>query len=145
MRDASDYMWLAPGEEAGADALPSRPGFWRATGSHEDAMKAATAPKSAALEVVVNHGRWIVECPDCHDAQLASRHDPRFMCVACGNASVGGKWRRVTWPAKANQIEELLEVRVAALQNWAPGETVADLKAENELLASGAVLIGGTP
>lgn len=83
-----------------------------------------------ALPVKANHGRWIVECP-CGSAQHASRTDKRFWCVECGNASFGGKWVSVEWPGDVALIEKELEKRLFHRnRNWAPGEKVADLRAE---------------
>lgn len=141
MRDANDYLGADIGLPPAERAL--LPHHWRATQPLEDALKAGMAPRSTAVEAVVNHGRWIVPCPDCPGAQLTAPEDRRFMCVNCGNASIGGKWRPVRWPKRHEDIEALLAVRIEKLANWSPGETVADLRAENELLASGAALVGG--
>ena len=87
-----------------------------------------------ALPVYVNHGRWVVDCPNCNSAQLASRSDRRFWCVDCRNVWVQGKWVMVTWPSAADEaaIESVLDRRPHARNaNWRPGESVADLIAEN--------------
>lgn len=83
------------------------------------------------LPVRVNHGRWVVDCPVCLSAQLASFTDPRFLCVTCGNVNVDGKWFRLAWPANAAAIEAALVIRPTENRNWSPGETVADLRREN--------------
>lgn len=77
--------------------------------------------------------RSIIAC-ECGGAQLASRDDRRFFCVACLNEKQGGKWRPVTWPKKkdADAIEAQLRPRMTENANWLPGESVADLVAENE-------------
>lgn len=93
-------------------------------------LGASVAPHSS-VAVSVNHGRWVVDCPDCAGAQLACRTDHRFMCNECGNVVIGGLWRTVDWPADSLQIEKALLVRPLANQNWVPGETVDDLLAEN--------------
>lgn len=85
----------------------------------------------AGIEAYVNHGRWIAECPDCHGAQLACRTDPRFMCNECGNVAVGKLWRPVIWPANAQGIENLLQGRPTANQNWYPDESKTGLAIEN--------------
>src|SRR5690349_15592909 len=52
------------------------------------AIAAATATQDHAINAVVNHARWIVECPSGDGgAQYASREDPRFMCLECLNAA----------------------------------------------------------
>lgn len=58
----------------------------------------------------VNHGRWLVECPWCSSASMASRDDHRFFCTACGNDGTG-KWIVVDWPANAQQAEIVLADR----------------------------------
>ena len=95
-------------------------------------MAAPTGSALTAVEVYANHGRWIVECPDCHDAQLAARDDLRYMCIQCANVGVGGKWRPVIWPKDAAAIEALLDARpMSHNRNWNPGETVKDLQLED--------------
>ena len=66
---------------------------------------------------------------------MASRDDRRFFCVACLNEKQDGKWRPVTWPKKkdADAIEAQLRPRMTENANWLPGESVADLVAENEM------------
>jgi hypothetical protein len=106
---------------------------WLAPAPLEVAMLAPTA-KDEDVHVVVNHGRWVVECPDCHGAQLACRTDLRFMCNECGNISISGEWRAVVWPAQADAIAAELTKRPRVVnQNWLPGETLTDLQLETEL------------
>lgn len=95
-------------------------------------LGASVAP-DASVQVSVNHGRWVVDCPDCAGAQLACKTDHRFMCNECGNVVIGGLWRPVEWPEDkvGLGIEAALKVRPPANQNWVPGETVDDLLAEN--------------
>jgi hypothetical protein len=87
----------------------------------------------APLKVVarVNHGRWIVDCPFCTGAQLASPTDRRFLCADCGNVNIDGKWITVTWPSDAETIEATLAVRPRENRNWRPDESIADLRREN--------------
>lgn len=88
-----------------------------------------------AIPVRADWGRWVVGCPDCGSAQLACRTDPRFVCVECGNVAVNGAFRPVAWPRAAAAIERLLDARPdLSTQNWVPGETVAQLAAENKAL-----------
>jgi hypothetical protein len=95
--------------------------------------------KVASLEVspVVNHGRWIVECPFCPGAQMADPEDRRFFCVDCLHAGTPaeGAWIRVAWPAPDRRAtaEEILEGRPAeATRNWTPtAESIPDLRREN--------------
>lgn len=115
------------------DAVQEAARQWTAPRSLLEAMNAPTGGKSVAVQVYVNHGRWIVECPDCRGAQLASPTDRRFMCSDCGNVDAGGAWRPVIWPSdkQAATIEELLALRPVENQNWRPGETARQLHAEN--------------
>lgn len=93
-------------------------------------LNAATDPE-ATVPAYVNHGRWVVDCPDCRNAQLACRTDHRFMCNECGNIAIGSRWRPVEWPADGERIANLLENRPREVQNWNPGEDVRLLAIEN--------------
>ena len=86
---------------------------------------------TATVAAYVNHGRWVVECPDCHGAQLACKTDHRFLCDECGNVAVGNRWRPVEWPGNAAQIDRMLTNRPIAHQNWSPGEAVELLAIDN--------------
>lgn len=123
MRDATAYGSL-PGV-APAEVGPRR--FWQAHIPYGPSGKTA----GAALAVVLNQGRWIVCCPDCNGAQLASQADPRFLCNECGNIANGSAWRPLIWPSNRAAIEAALDRRLIQNQNWVPGETIADLLAEN--------------
>lgn len=83
----------------------------------------------------VNEGRWVVDCPFCAGAQLASRVDRRFWCVECQNAEVAGAWVTVSWPLQEREIEAALGDRPKLNTHWLPDETVSDLVSENELHA----------
>lgn len=88
--------------------------------------------KQAVAYASVNHGRWSVRCPWCSSSQNASREDRRFFCVECGNAAVSGAWVAVEWPPDWQDIETALSCRPdRATRNWVPGETAADVFAEN--------------
>jgi len=132
--DANDYAdpigGLSPAERC---LLPQH---WNALTPLEDAITAPMGGKKLRVAAVVDNGRWIVKCPDCPGAQLTAADDPRFMCVECANAAVGGLWRPVVWPTDHAEIGELLDVRPRDTANWLPGETVRDLQVENELLAT---------
>lgn len=86
----------------------------------------------------VNHGRWIVDCPFCPSAQVASMSDPRFFCAGadgCANAAAGGHFVPVVFPGdkQLKAIErELLKRRNKDNRNWHPGEKVSDLQRENK-------------
>jgi ribosomal protein L37AE/L43A len=85
----------------------------------------------APLAAEVNQGRWIVRCPYCPGAAFASEADPHFICNDCGNKANGYAWHPVTFPKAQPDIEAALDVREQRHQNWKPGETVAQLLAEN--------------
>jgi len=88
----------------------------------------AASPK---LAVRANHGRWIVDCPFCPSAQVASFEDHRFFCTDCGNKAVGGKWLEIEWPSDAQQIDDVLAARLPENANWRAHESIAALQAEN--------------
>lgn len=52
----------------------------------------------------LDHGRWIVQCPECSSAQLAASTDPRFYCIECGNSGTGA-WLPVIWPDDRLAVE----------------------------------------
>jgi hypothetical protein len=90
---------------------------------------------NAMVQAVVDHGRWIVTCPEngCGGAQVACDRDRRFLCNVCLNARHGGKWIKVAWPGpkKRQEIERLLMARPDfETRSWW-GEDVKILLAEN--------------
>lgn len=92
------------------------------------------APTFPTLVARISHGRWVVECPSCHSAQIGDPDDPRFFCFDCKNTDHGGGWVRVHYPKPEVRaaMEETLLVRPLANQSWNPDETVRDLLNENE-------------
>lgn len=114
--------------------------FWhRMTGRPQSPP--APADGLPIVAAVVNHGRWIAECPACSSAQLVRPDDPRFWCVECRNASAGGAWLRIVWPDDAAAAEHfLLERPAEATRNYDPrrGEDAVDLAGENALRGIGA-------
>jgi hypothetical protein len=90
----------------------------------------ADAPSVAAY---INHGRLVVDCPDCNGAEMVWPETALMLCHSCGNRAVGGKWRRVVLPPRLADIEGTLGERPdARTRNWHPGESVADLRREHE-------------
>lgn len=83
------------------------------------------------VRAFVNYGRWLVQCPWCPSAEYASMGDHRFFCTDCGNAPVGGAWVPVQWPEEYREIDAALAGRPKMNRNWAPGETMSQLAAEN--------------
>ncbi len=99
---------------------------------------AGELPKQAdwtgAVNALINHGRWLVECPveGCGGALTVSREESYFLCVYCRNVDNGGQWYRVLYPGARTEIETLLLARpLAGQRNWRPGESVAQLRQEN--------------
>lgn len=84
------------------------------------------------LVAFINHGRWLAECDlfserrsdVCKNAQYVDEDDPRFFCIACLNAEIGGQWRDVTWPVDSAVVEVPLEELPVQEQNWTPEEVV---------------------
>ncbi len=92
----------------------------------------------------LNHGRWIAECPVCHDALKVKpgfvewtrdpdrgflmRKGDRFVCP---NRECGADHGVLQWPANREAIEALVQMRPMVNRNWVPGEDAADLIADN--------------
>ncbi len=89
------------------------------------------------MNAYLNHGRWIVDCSadDCRAVLFADR-----MVCECRDDSVCdhpaipcGTPIEVTFPPRRVDIDRLMSTRSQQNRNWSPGETLADLKAENLL------------
>lgn len=87
----------------------------------------------------VNHGVWKASC-ECGAKGLPTPglvvfvDQPWGWCVRCGNQGSGHGWRRVIVPPpeERRRIVAVLLCRPRVEdRNWEPGETVADLIAEN--------------
>lgn len=129
MDDATRFAGAGIPESRGAEWIHYHITPRNADLSH---LEAGTHP-AAGVSVFVNHGRWVAECPDCKNAQLACRTDHRFLCNNCGNVTIQGLWRSVLWPADIAGIEAALASRPIVNQNWETGQTVEDLKAETRV------------
>jgi hypothetical protein len=98
-----------------------------------------TADDAPPMVAEVNHGVWIAPCAcrspgDPSPGCLVWVSIPFGWCIRCGNAVAGGRWRRVVLPPDDERaaIEAALAARPEiGTRNWAPGETVADLHADN--------------
>lgn len=82
-----------------------------------------------AVNAQVNHGRWIVPCPNCNSAENLPPN-AQFRCRqefgGCGYTDT------VDIPNNFAGIEAVLSHRPNhANRNWLPGESIADLKREN--------------
>jgi hypothetical protein len=51
---------------------------------------------------------------------------------AAADAAAQGKRYSVVWPKDAEEIVQVLRMRPTENMNWEPGETLADLRRENE-------------
>lgn len=75
----------------------------------------------------LNHGRWIVDCPECNGAELVTP-DLRFRCQSGTHLAVE---YAVRVPLEAEWIMQLVAHRPVVNQNWQPGETLEDLARDN--------------
>jgi phage terminase large subunit GpA-like protein len=133
-------MKLQTIEDMGAPlgAIKERPSTWGPAQYYAAQGQPVTLPVSGTATsdkayAEVNHGRWVVRCPFCASAQIASHTDPKFWCPECEMADVAGQWVEVVWPEDAEAIEELLVRRPAINRNWSHGETTQYLNRENEV------------
>ena len=94
---------------------------------------------SGEVQANVNHGRWIVDCPNegCGNAIVVSEREPYYICTDCGSQENGGRWYVVAFPPDKSDIEAVLLERPtirpfdAETRNWSPCETVSTLRREN--------------
>lgn len=126
MRDATSYAPHGIPAAHGAEWIHYNLG----PGHSHSPLNVGTNP-DATIQAYLNWGRWVVDCPDCRNAQLACRTDPRFMCNECGNVASGKLWRPVEWPPNVQAIETLLQNRPVENQNWTPSESRVGLAIEN--------------
>lgn len=82
-----------------------------------------TPTEGGTIYAYGNQGRWVADCP-CHGAELVAEGQP----MVCGTCAAT---HQVVFPAERVEIDAVLDKRPPANQNWYPGETVAQLKAEN--------------
>ena len=76
----------------------------------------------------VNHGRWIVPCPNCNSADLLVLGTIRFTCRECHQT------HDIVSPMDMEEINAALRLRLKVEnRNWMPGETVKTLRLENIL------------
>jgi len=117
------------GPKSGAEAVLN---VWLSKGKTPPLVpqSQAVAP-TPEVEVVVNHGRWLVECPFCPSAQVASVSDRRFFCVDCGNAAVGGRFIKVVWPTDLTELDDVLGRRPPENANWRSDESLTHIRNEN--------------
>lgn len=82
------------------------------------------------LKAFVNHGRWIVQCPNgCGTAICPSTIERYFVCITCGTVAYHVEFPKVR---DMVAIELVLEARARLeTRNWNGTETIAELRAEN--------------
>ncbi len=96
-------------------------------------------PQHEALPVSIIQGRWISRCP-CGGAAACHPAWSYAACLACGRS-----WTRVVFPTPEElaEIDAVLSERPARVghviptpfYSWEPGQTLADLRAENVRIA----------
>jgi hypothetical protein len=88
----------------------------------------APQPHTSALSLVmaINHGRWVVDCPECHGGVTTFLDAPEARCWTCGAI-----FRHVVWPDRRRDIERVLLQRLPIHRNWTPTETLDQLIADN--------------
>ena len=84
-------------------------------------------------EAIVRQGRWVLLCAnsDCRGAELAWEEGFLY-CASCLNAHVDHKMLMTKFPKERREIEAILEPRNIPNRNWELGETLVQLRAENE-------------
>lgn len=120
------FPGLSHAEVAGQNPSSSR-SFVLPTGKVSDAEP---------VLAFVDGSRWLARCPNtvCGGAERVNFETGLFFCCECRNAHVGHDYLRVTFPSQKqrDQIEAMLLQRADwRVRAWRPGETIADLKAQN--------------
>ena len=107
--------------------------FLRAFWGRNKIQRPFPATFKGNVEAVINHGRYIVNCPNgCGGASVVSIKDSYFVCVECGSPENDGLFYNVKFPGQKARIEELLLKRPIQNRNWIK-ETVAELEDENRV------------
>jgi hypothetical protein len=79
----------------------------------------------APIRARIDAGRWMFDC-ECGAGVAAHPDWQDSRCFGCGNI-----YHAVVFPPDRAAIEALLLRRPVAVRFWSPGETLADLAAEN--------------
>jgi len=87
--------------------------------------RAVVAESSGVLVPYVNWGRWVADCV-CGSGVACDPAWPLGLCLECGSRY------EIDWPSSRRAIEQALVPRHVRNRHWVPGETVADLRAENK-------------
>lgn len=83
------------------------------------------------LIAYVNHGRWLIKC-ECGGAEYVWE-EGYFMCQHCFNSQHKHQYRQAIFPFERLEIEKLLIQRPLDNRNWFQGESIEQLKQENEI------------
>jgi hypothetical protein len=98
-------------------------------------IKGLEVSTNPPLKARAEHARWIIDCPNCNNAEFLFE-DNLFFCSLCGNSDIDGKARQIKMPVERKQIETILGKRKIKNRHWFPGETIADLENENGKILS---------
>ena len=82
------------------------------------------------VDARIEYARYIVDCPNCGNAEFAFE-DKLFFCSACRNNDISGQARKVKMPKDRKKIEDILSKRMIVNRHWT-NETVEQLQAEND-------------
>jgi len=82
------------------------------------------------LEARIEYARYIVDCPNCHNAEFGFE-DKLFLCSSCKNSDIGGQVRKVKMPKDRKKIEDILGKRKIINRHWTD-ESVEKLQEEND-------------
>lgn len=89
-------------------------------------MRATPHTSTHQLHMELNHGSWVVPCPECTSGVTTGNRWNEARCFGCGAVFDG-----VQWPKDKMAIEKVVMKRPLKNRNWVPGEEVAHLIAEN--------------
>ncbi len=79
------------------------------------------------LRARAEYGRWIVDCPNCHNAEFYFE-DNKFECSECKLSA------NVEMPKERKAIETILGKRNIVNRHWEEPEMVGNLEKENVIM-----------
>lgn len=100
----------------------------RQTLKGREVIKLKPVSSKPPLFARINHGRWLVNCPNCNNVEYAFE-DNLLFCSQCSNGD--GETRRVVISGERKQIEDILGKRLITNRHWNILETTDKLIAEN--------------
>lgn len=89
------------------------------------------APADAPIQAIVQRGRWTARC-ECGGGEFVDLTTLVTMCCSCWNLTYEHQFRRVVMPENRVEIEQALARRPEENRGWIPGETLEDLRKEDE-------------